>query len=864
MENPVRVLLVEDVPEDAELLLRELRKAQLNVIAHRVDTERDLEETLADSRPDLILSDYNLPDFSGGRALQIAAMRCANVPFIFVSGTIGEERAIEALRHGAVDYVLKDNLARLGPAVRRALREAAERDARRKAERELEESESRFRLFMQHLPGAAFMKDLEGRITFANHGAETIIGKTALEIIGRPSQELFPSEYAATYLAHDQAAIEAKTMVAAVERVPMADGIHSFLTHRFPMLDKEGRPVLLGGIATDITERVRQEEKIRRLSRIHAVLSGINSTIVRVRERKELFREACRIAVDSGGFHMAWIGLVEPGQARARPVACVSVAHGYLDEAGSARLDIAENIAVAERALRQRQMVVVDDVATDSTIASTPRPGTYRSLAALPLLVEGEATGVLVLYAPEARFFDQDERKLLKKLAGDISFALDHIAKEEKLNYVAYYDILTGLANRELFFDRLTQLTGAAGTRRPRLGVLVVDLQRFRNINDSLGRSAGDKLLQAFAVRLQQTFDRSPTLARISGDRFAVVVDDLGGRTLATAIEHWIAQGLAQPFDIDGKVLRVACKIGIALCPEDGDGAETLFKNAEAALQRAKDTTELYAFYSPEMNARVAQRLHLESRLRDTVAKKQFILHYQPKVDLRTRRIKGLEALIRWRDPDLGAISPLEFIPLLEETGMIVEVGQWVIQQVVADMRRWQSLSLTVPRIAVNVSQVQVRQKGFVATVLAALGPEGSRPSGIDLEITESLIMDDTEASIDKLRTLRARGLHIVMDDFGTGFSSLSQIATLPLNALKIDRGFVARMADSADAAAIVSTVIKLAQALRIGVIAEGVETDRQAKLLVALGCDQAQGYLFGRPMAAETIAELLAETLTT
>jgi EAL domain-containing protein (putative c-di-GMP-specific phosphodiesterase class I) len=263
------------------------------------------------------------------------------------------------------------------------------------------------------------------------------------------------------------------------------------------------------------------------------------------------------------------------------------------------------------------------------------------------------------------------------------------------------------------------------------------------------------------------------------------------------------------------------------------------------------------------MNARVAQRVHLESRLRDAVTKKEFILHYQPKVDLRSRSIQGLEALIRWRDPDRGAVSPLEFIPLLEETGMIVVVGQWVIEQVVADMHRWKSLNLAVPRIAVNVSQVQVRQKDFVATVLAALGPEGNRVSGIDLEITESLIMDDTEASVDKLRALRARGVRIVMDDFGTGFSSLSQIATLPLDALKIDRGFIARMVESADASAIVSTMIKLAQALRIGVIAEGVETERQAKLLAALGCDQAQGYLFGRPMAAETIAEILAEPLT-
>jgi EAL domain-containing protein (putative c-di-GMP-specific phosphodiesterase class I) len=281
--------------------------------------------------------------------------------------------------------------------------------------------------------------------------------------------------------------------------------------------------------------------------------------------------------------------------------------------------------------------------------------------------------------------------------------------------------------------------------------------------------------------------------------------------------------------------------------------------NAEAALKRAKDAADPYLFYSPEMNARVAQRLHLESRLRKAVTQKEFVLHYQTKVDLATRRIRGLEALIRWNDSEFGVVSPLDFVPVLEESGLIVEVGRWVFEQALADTQRWRSLGLEVPRVAVNVSEVQLRQPNFVATVLAALGPSFSRATGIDVEITETMIAQNTGANVQKLLRLREAGLQVFMDDFGTGYSGLSQIAHLPLDALKIDRSFVAGMTISGEHMAIVSAIINLARALRIYVVAEGVETEEQAARLYALGCDEAQGYLFSRPMPAEDIAKLLS-----
>jgi EAL domain-containing protein (putative c-di-GMP-specific phosphodiesterase class I) len=341
------------------------------------------------------------------------------------------------------------------------------------------------------------------------------------------------------------------------------------------------------------------------------------------------------------------------------------------------------------------------------------------------------------------------------------------------------------------------------------------------------------------------------------------VMLNLPGPAMARWIQDWIVGAFAEPLTIDDIELRTSVKIGIALYPADADTAETLFVNAEAALIRAKGAAEPYLFYSPEMNARVAQRLLLESRLRKAVSQRQFVLHYQTKVDLATRRIRGLEALIRWNDPEHGLISPMDFVPLLEESELIVEVGRWVFEQALADIRMWRAAGLDVPRVAVNVSEVQMRQPNFVDTVLTAIGgPAGSPPGSdacIDLEITETMLAQNTGLNVQKLLQLRQAGLRVFMDDFGTGYSGLSQIAHLPLDALKIDRAFIAGMTQSSEAMAIVSAIVNLTDALGIFVVAEGVETEEQASRLQALGCDEAQGYLFNRPLPAEGIAGLLS-----
>ena len=637
-------------------------------------------------------------------------------------------------------------------------------------------------------------------------------------------------------------------------------GIRWLDSNALPRLDSRGHVIGYRGVARDITHHRLQQERIARLSRIQAVLSGINSTIVRVRDRRELLGETCRIAVQDGGFRMAWIGLVEPGAMKATPLVWEGFEQGYLEELALVLANRERDPGPVGEALRRRKMMVVNDIeaASQPLLKQEALLRGFRSQIAMPLMVADQAVGVLVLFAAEAGFFDYEELKLLKDLAGDISFALDYIGKEEKLTYVSYYDTLTGLANRQLFFDRLAQALNSARAERRQIAVMIIDLQRFKRINDTLGRYAGDQVLKELAVRLLRTISESATAARIGGDRFAVVIPNLPATSMARWIDDWIVDSFSEPLVIDEIELRATVKIGIALYPADAATAESLFVNAEAALKRAKEAADPYLFYSPEMNARVAQRLYLESRLRKAVAQKEFVLHYQTKVDLATRHIRGLEALIRWNDPEFGLISPVDFVPLLEESGLIVEVGGWVFEQAVADMELWRSLGLKVPRVAVNVSEVQLRQPNFVATVLAALrsGREGA--AGIDVEITESMIAQNTAANVQKLLQLREAGLQVFMDDFGTGYSGLSQIAHLPLNALKIDRSFVAGMTISAEHMAIVSAIVNLAKALRLSVVAEGVETEEQAARLHALGCDEAQGYLFNRPLPAEDIAKLL------
>jgi len=376
-------------------------------------------------------------------------------------------------------------------------------------------------------------------------------------------------------------------------------------------------------------------------------------------------------------------------------------------------------------------------------------------------------------------------------------------------------------------------------------------------VNETFGRKAGDDLLRTIAARLRGAAREQDTVARIGADHFAIAAApfERPGDTTHCMMER-LDQEFAQAIQIDGVELRENLKAGIAVFPADGESTESLCGNAETALNKAKQANQRYLFYAPEMNARVAESLAMENRLRRALEEGRLALHYQPKIDVKSGAIAGLEALIRWTDPELGAVPPSKFVGLLEETGMILVAGRWAFRQAAKDIEHWRSLGVAVPRVAVNVSAIQLRQKDFVDSVLEAVAADG--PQLIDLEITESVLVEDIEESTRKLQTLRRTGIEVSVDDFGTGYCSLSYLARLPVDTLKIDRSFVVRMREAGYPRNIVAMIVSLAHTLGLKVVAEGVEEDAQVRLLRELGCDQIQGFYVSAAVPAPQVAQLL------
>lgn len=618
--------------------------------------------------------------------------------------------------------------------------------------------------------------------------------------------------------------------------------------------DERGAAVVMH---LDITERIKGEQQIAHLNRVHAFSSGIGALIVRVHDRETLFREACRIAVEVGAFSMAWIGEIDPetldGEITARH-------GGHEGFAGGIRLTRREGTPHSEhpacRALRQSRPVICNDIATDDSLGGLREDllkAGHRAGGGFPLSATGRPDAVLSLFSDEPNAFNREEVELLTELAGDISFALDHIEKAKSLHYAAYYDVLTGLANRTLFLERVGQhLRNAAGGGH-KLALVMIDLQRFRHVNESLGRPAGDALLKQVAEWLSREIADVTLLARMSADRFAAVLPVITDEAdAARLLELTIDAFQAQSFHVGGAVLQIAMKAGISLFPDDGTDAESLLRNAEAALRKATGRGDRYLFYAARMAEVVSGRLSLEGQLRQGVARKEFVLHYQPKVSLSTGKVTGAEALIRWNDPRTGLVPPSRFVPILEETGLIIEVGRWALGQAIEDQRRWREGGLASVRVAVNISALQLRSRNFLAEIERALGSDALAAAGLELEITESLIMEDVKSGVASLQAIRAMGVSVAIDDFGTGYSSLGYLSKLPLDTLKIDRSFVTDMTFGPEGLSLVSTIINLGHSLKLKVVAEGVESDEQSRLLRLLNCDEAQGFHFGRPVPFE------------
>ncbi len=444
----------------------------------------------------------------------------------------------------------------------------------------------------------------------------------------------------------------------------------------------------------------------------------------------------------------------------------------------------------------------------------------------------------------------------VRQIASDLA---ERVHYQDELERQATHDALTGLANRNLLNDRLQQAIARAERLHSLIAVLFIDLDHFKYVNDSLGHAVGDELLKAVAATISGSVRTEDTVARLGGDEFVLVMADAQEESDVLIAMARMLEAVSRQYVVAGHELHMSCSIGASLYPRDGADAGTLLKNADTAMYRAKEGGRNRGqFYLEEMNARLGERLSLENMLRHALARGELLLHYQPQVDLRSGAIVGAEALIRWQHPEQGPMRPDQFIPIAEETGLIVQIGEWVLATACAQAAAWRAAGLPRIRLAVNISARQFRHKGLGAAIRRALAAQGLDPGSLELELTESMIMQDQEETLRMLKELKAIGLRIALDDFGTGYSSLNYLKRFPIDVLKIDQSFVHGIALNRSDAAIARTVINLARNLYLHTVAEGVETAEQADLLHAWTCDEAQGYLFSRPLPAEEFTALL------
>jgi len=688
--NPLRILLIEDSLEDTELTVRELKRGGLEFDWQRVDTELALARACSEFEPTMVLSDYAMPGFDGLSALKLLRELRPEVPFIFVSGTIGEETAIQSLRSGANDYILKSNLSRLPTAVKRALRDAAE-------------------------------------------GAQRLETEEALRLRDRAVE----------------ASVNPVLIVSATDpAMPIV-----YVNHAFEQVTGYSRDEMLGQNCRLLQGTDRNQPELEKIRRAIAEQTDGRALLRNYRKDGSLF------------WNMLYVTPVRDPRSN-QVTHFVGVQH-----------DITE----------------------------------------------------------------------IKRY-------------QEELEHQANHDALTGLANRNLLRDRLEQGLRVAHRYGRACTVAFIDLDNFKLINDSLGHDIGDQVLKIVGERLAACIREGDTVARLGGDEFVLLVTEHGRDSGRLRVAQRVIVAISQPFAIEQREFKVTCSIGIASFPQDGTDADTLLRNADTAMYRAKDLgRNTFQLYSSEMNANLDERLTLETDLWNALERNEFALYYQPKIDLSTRQIVGLEALLRWHHPTKGTILPERFIPIAEESSLIVEIGNWAIREACSQNRDWQNAGCREMPIAVNVSGRQLHN-GLAAVVRAALVSADLSPDCLEIELTESAVMSNTEAAIEALSLLREMGVRISLDDFGTGYSSLSYLKRLPVTGLKIDQSFVRDLASDPDDAAIVRAIIVVAQELMLDVTAEGVETAEQVEFLENHGCGRAQGYYFARPLPADEMRSKLGD----
>jgi diguanylate cyclase (GGDEF)-like protein len=622
-------------------------------------------------------------------------------------------------------------------------------------------------------------------------------------------------------------------------------------------------------------EKAKADEQKERLSLMFAALSATNEAIMRAKSRAELFDLVCGAAAKGGKFTSISIALARPDSDY---MDFVAIAGPTSDATRQTRLSISEahpeGRGLSGVAFRTRQPCISNDYLADPrwrTFHAAVRRDGAGSGAAFPLLVSEQAVGIMLFISAEKDTFTAEFAELLQRLADNVAFALENFDRadekkkaDERIKYLASHDSLTGLPNREMFNGLLRQAIDTAHRHERRFAVLFIDLDRFKVINDSLGHEVGDLLLVETARRLRGSLRASDVVARLGGDEFVVILEETDDAEVVEHVSGNLLSILGQPLELCGHECHTTASIGIAMYPANGSDAQTLTKNADMAMYLAKDDGKnAFRFFSKAVKAQSVERLALEAALRRALERDQFSLNYQPKVDVASGQITGVEALLRWMHPDLGMVSPTQFIPLAEEIGIIVPIGRWVLRQACAQNMAWQRRGLSPVSMAVNLSPRQFADKQLLQDIDEALAASGMPATLLQLEVTESMVMHNVSRAIKVLDAIQSRGIRLAIDDFGTGYSSMSLMKQFPIDTIKIDRSFVRDLPDDSEDQAIAQAIIRMGKALGMTIVAEGVETAEQHAFLRHHGCDEMQGYLFSKPLPANMMAELLQSAPT-
>lgn len=821
-EAPIRVLLVENDPDAARLIQAVL--ANVSEGAFSVDCVKrlaDAIEWVAHSAVDVVLLDLMLPD---ARGIGVFDQLFASAPdslIVILSAANDEGIARQAVQRGAQDYLVKGHVE--AHWLPRALHYLIERKLTQDA---LRFSEARFRAMSDASPLGIFVADGQGGCVYTNAAYQKISGLSFEQTLGSNWISAIHPEDRERVLEDWRAAAKGREPFQTEYRFLQEDG--SIVWTRVssaPMFDGVNPN---GRVKTveDISERKAHEFKLRAVEealfdeREHAqvTLDSIGDAVLST-DLEGRLTYLNRVAEEMTGWPS------EDAVGRLLPEV-FNILDGTTHKTA---------INPALHAIRENR-----DVGLVADCVLVRRDGFECAIedSAAPIHNrDGQVSGAVIV------FHDVSESR----------------AMALKMSHLAQHDFLTGLPNRMLLTERLSRAIGLAQRHHKQVGVLFLDLDYFKNVNDSLGHAVGDQLLQSVGERLSANVRATDTVCRQSGDEFVILLAEIEHPNDAALIADKLLAAFSVSHQVGGQDLHITLSIGISVYPDDGVDLDAVLQSADTAMYHAKaHGRNSFQFFRSDMNTRAVRRLHLESSMRRALKRGEFVLHYQPKIDLASGTISGAEALIRWQDPELGLIPPAQFVPVAEECGLIVPIGRWVLREACRQVKAWLDAGLAVVPVAVNISALEFRHKSFLEGLLLILEETGLAPGYLELELTESILMHDVEASASVLASLKAMGVKLAIDDFGTGYSSLSYLKRFPIDTLKIDQSFVRDIATDADDATIVSAVIGMGRSLNHRVVAEGVETAEQFSFLRARHCPEGQGYLFSHPLSAEDFARVL------